>query len=799
LHTTCQYKSSSPSDLEENNSSNSNHHEAAASTTAAVSEEPDPVKRGTMQRRQDAIASYSTSNHQQTERKSSILSISCGNLAGAVSTKATDEDDTVNYNGMDATSTATKPITVSFSPSQPFVACTGETGSGKSLLFAKAIDLITGGRATASMVGGREDEHTMTTTTTKSHTAFVEIVLLLEEPHLSFVQQILTKMGINMDNNNNSSSNLLTLRRTLVRSLAERPRARLKSICSVNGNPVTLKTLAMLASPLLVVVDASTAASALSQPHARLSILDVGVKPAVHTFFAAARRELRQRQKDRQRLEQELENRLLPQSFSMDSEEDIKLMNHWIAEMDGLRARVEELVERMPTDNTSDNEKSSVAQMVNALQLAKWTTNSVEEGHYYTSAVYEHLKSLRQSLQALDDQWNAASNAANVLSSLSITESAATALETSRKLLYDAVDGPVQSSRLDEASEASHSLLNKVEEALVACSRFIEDSDQGLLATIEGIRESCPVSVEMIDTIILDWNTIARKHNIPPASLPTCHMSMINERDGNVEALALLPKALAAEKEALANFELACQHLSADRRKVSSRLLESVNRRLPALGMAASTFDIILNNAARIGTDAAAYSSGCDSVTFMLHQGQPVNDSSGSASSTPTGGDLNQVASSGEKARILLAMECSLPGSIRAATQSSANSKSAYTGLSAPPPIAVVYDEIDAHVGGRAAVALGHMLADQALQLQVLAITHSPAVAASADTHIVVRKSMLAKHMLIDVVPVCDIDRCKEVARMAAGDVAVEEAEAFASALIQDAAERRRRKRQSEG
>ena len=117
-----------------------------------------------------------------------------------------------------------------------------------------------------------------------------------------------------------------------------------------------------------------------------------------------------------------------------------------------------------------------------------------------------------------------------------------------------------------------------------------------------------------------------------------------------------------------------------------------------------------------------------------------------------------------------------------------------------------MYDEIDAHVGGKAAVALAKLLADQTRLVsldgkqkssrgQVVSITHSPAVAAIADLHIVVQTKShnvpldKSKSGTAQSVSVSLIDgplRRKEVAQMAAGDLAMEEAEAFADALIRE-------------
>ena len=709
-----------------------------------------------------------------TTGKSRVLSIISYNLAGAVS----------HDNDREA-------IQISLDPSQPFVACTGETGSGKSLLLARALELISGGKVSDTLVGGVKGADILTAPDGEPTTAFVEMELWIEEPHLSFVRSILSAAGVKDVLHSSGQAEKLIIRRTLLRmpapSSSGRRKTRLKSLCTVNGKSITLKALSSLTNPLLVVVDASAAASALARPEARLSILDTGVDPAVRQYFGAAQRAYRQCCQVRQGLEDDLASRLLPQSFSMDTEEDIKLVNHWISEMDALRARVGELAERLSPEEMGDY--GSLGEVMRQLQETDWMENSSERGQPFASALYERLKTLRDTLRSLDNQIMSASNAATVLSSLSIVESAATALETSRNLLFEAMEGDILSQRLEDASETSHDLLNQAEMALAKCARFIEDEDKGLLATLESLRGCCPVSVDVIDELILDWNSIARKHNISPLALPSCYKYMINERDGNVESLSRLPKAVAAEKEALEKFKSACELLSRERNRVAEVVQREVNRRLPSLGMSSSDFAIALTSQVRDCTDSSAYTGilGWDSAEFILRHGTTTDEKENAI--PRRGGPIQEVASSGEKARILLAIECSLPGSIR--VTAGASSMTVGTNLLPSVPISVVYDEIDAHVGGRAAVALGHMLADQSRQTQVIAITHSPAVAASADAHIVVQKTLSGDRTLIRVESRTEVERRKELARMASGDIAADEAELFAEALIRDGKIRR--------
>jgi DNA repair protein RecN (Recombination protein N) len=117
-----------------------------------------------------------------------------------------------------------------------------------------------------------------------------------------------------------------------------------------------------------------------------------------------------------------------------------------------------------------------------------------------------------------------------------------------------------------------------------------------------------------------------------------------------------------------------------------------------------------------------------------------------------------------------------------------------------PAPVAVIYDEIDAHVGGRAAVAMAAMLADQACERassmtkgQVVSITHSPSLAAIADRHILIRSSRIGLEgkVKIEASVIDGAERRKELARMASGDLATDEAEIFADALLRDGIKRR--------
>ena len=90
-------------------------------------------------------------------------------------------------------------------------------------------------------------------------------------------------------------------------------------------------------------------------------------------------------------------------------------------------------------------------------------------------SMYTLLTDFRDALQSLDRQIALARNACDALSSLSSSQSAATALENARNSLVDATQHEKSESKLMAATEKSHELLNIVESALEACSSFIEE------------------------------------------------------------------------------------------------------------------------------------------------------------------------------------------------------------------------------------------------------------------------------------------------------------------------------------
>ncbi|MET8778803.1 DNA repair protein RecN [Nocardia sp. NPDC004654] len=225
---------------------------------------------------------------------------------------------------------------------------------------------------------------------------------------------------------------------------------------------------------------------------------------------------------------------------------------------------------------------------------------------------------------------------------------------------------------------------------------------------------------------------------------------------------------LAAEVDIAAErVRAAARKLTAARTKSAGKLAAAVSAELGGLAMGKARLEVEVRpvpagaqDSAPLTVDGAelhAGSSGVDEVEFRLsaHSG---------AQSLP----LSKSASGGELSRVMLALEVVLASSDHGAT--------------------MVFDEVDAGVGGRAAVEIGRRLARLARTHQVIVVTHLPQVAAFADTHLVVDKSDDGKGKVNSGVRALTKDeRVIELARMLAGLDDTETGRAHAEELLETA------------
>lgn len=192
------------------------------------------------------------------------------------------------------------------------------------------------------------------------------------------------------------------------------------------------------------------------------------------------------------------------------------------------------------------------------------------------------------------------------------------------------------------------------------------------------------------------------------------------------------------------------KELSAQRRKLVPQLSKAVVKELGALGFKQSHFDVSISPSTQTVLGSQLSSSGLDTIEFQFapNHGEPPRP-------------LRAIASSGEMARVMLALK---------------------TVLAAVDEIPVlVFDEVDANVGGETANAVGEKMRQIAKQRQVLCITHLAPVAAHAHAHYVVSKQVKAGRTTSEIELLEKTNRVMELARMLGGqsDAARKHAEAL--------------------
>ena len=229
-------------------------------------------------------------------------------------------------------------------------------------------------------------------------------------------------------------------------------------------------------------------------------------------------------------------------------------------------------------------------------------------------------------------------------------------------------------------------------------------------------------------------------------------LEMLEQRDAELAKLNTRLKQIDGEIWSVG------QTLSTKRRKLIPHLAKAVCRELGDLGFKQSRFDVSILCPDRVAFDsgtAQVTSSGLDTAEFQFapNPGEPPRP-------------LRAIASSGELARVMLALK---------------------TVLAAVDQVPVlVFDEVDANVGGETARAVGEKMRQIARNRQVLCITHLPQVAAPAGAHFVATKQVRDGRTISEITLLTPDERVTELARMLGGQT--EAARRHALAMLENKA-----------
>ena len=308
------------------------------------------------------------------------------------------------------------------------------------------------------------------------------------------------------------------------------------------------------------------------------------------------------------------------------------------------------------------------------------------------------------------------------------------------QLASRAIDALDQVARYDAELQAVAEVLRSAQVQLHDAVHTL----QGYL----GRREPDPDRLAQLDARLSSWVALARRHKRAPAELPALLQGWKQQLSA-LEASSDLQALEAAVASSHAAWLALAQRASGQRKKAAPKLAQAVTQAMQQLGMAGGRFEVALL------PDNEPQPWGLEAAEFLV---------AGHAGSTPRA--LGKVASGGELSRLALAV----------AVTTSAKSANAVATL--------IFDEIDAGVGGAVADSVGRLMKQLGASAQVLAVTHLAQVAACADQHFVVSKATHQGRTESAVEPVAGEARVAEVARMLGGERLTSTSRAHAAAML---------------
>ena len=352
---------------------------------------------------------------------------------------------------------------------------------------------------------------------------------------------------------------------------------------------------------------------------------------------------------------------------------------------------------------------------------------------------WSSLKPVRDEYAAIEDEIRKLASvedlrvaAAGAFQSLGDEDAGAlTVLGTVRKFLENAKG---KDPALDEISSS------------IAESFFLVDDAHGSLASYLASLEADPKRLDFLNerkasiaSFVKKWGgtgSVDEEMALIAIRVKNAKET-IADLSGGQERISAIEKELSEIK---AKLLVAAQAVSSERVKAAKSLSALVTKEISALSMPHTIFhaDVITVNYTGALKESDFTTTGCDEVTMSIQ---------GHRDAPKVG--LGKGASGGEMSRIMLALEVVIAASAPVGTY--------------------IFDEVDAGVGGKAAIEVGRRLHALSQHAQVIVVTHLPQVAAWADRHFVVAKDSDGQIVASGVTELTDQGRVGEIARMLAG------------------------------
>ena len=347
----------------------------------------------------------------------------------------------------------------------------------------------------------------------------------------------------------------------------------------------------------------------------------------------------------------------------------------------------------------------------------------------------EELVAARERLRHADRIRRSAETALGAL--LEEENSAADRLgEAARAFAELAAIDPRENAHREEAEEIKRRISD-----LAAAARDAADETEG-----------DPDRLTALESRLETLARLKRKYGASLEDVRALFEKLKKEREDLANIEDALERRQRDEAAAREKYRAAAERLSAKRRAAAPRLSSAVEKELRSLAMEKARFRVVLE-----GLPETPREGGLEAAAFLFapNPGEPEKP-------------VERIASGGELSRLQLAIRsvsASLPR--RGAT--------------------LVFDEVDAGIGGRVAEVVGKKLRALAARDQVLCVTHVPQIAALADRHFLAEKREARGRTVAQVRPLEGKERIEEIARMLAGEKVPETAMRHARTLLSEA------------
>ncbi|MFM6977309.1 MAG: DNA repair protein RecN [Micrococcales bacterium] len=372
----------------------------------------------------------------------------------------------------------------------------------------------------------------------------------------------------------------------------------------------------------------------------------------------------------------------------------------------------------------------------NAWQITKKQIEQLEASSVNRAAEVESLKFAVAEISKVNPISGEDLELADLANRLSNLESLRFAASSAHEMISSDADNADALGLVGQAKKIleheSDSKLLELSALLSEVTVQLRDISAELASYLSALDDDSELSLDQVQSRRAELNGLLRKYG---ASLDDV-LSFQAEASSKLQTLDVsdeqVSKLKAQEQAQCAAVELLAEELTASRKQAANKLAAEVTAELKGLAMADSTLVVEVTPADVLGA------TGADTVAILL-------SSYSGAEPRPIG----KGASGGEISRIMLAIEVVLAKDRQATT--------------------FIFDEVDAGVGGAAAIEVGRRLARLAKQAQVVVVTHLAQVAAFADHQLRVLKNSSDNIAETDVVVLDPAERLEELARMLSG------------------------------